>query len=126
MENRKVNFKDILSERLLNFASKIFDIEKQLCKSFAGRHIFGQLFRSGTSSGANYEESIGAQSKADFIHKTQIVLKEMRESNYWLRLVAKTNIIREDNADLNFLLKESDELVRIFSSSIITAKNVKK
>lgn len=111
-----------MSERLLSFAAIIIKLEKNLCKTYAGRHIYGQLFRAGSSSGANYEESVAAESKADFIHKTQLVLKEVRESNFWLRLIKKANLIKEDDADLKFLLQESFEFIKIFSSSLVTAK----
>lgn len=126
MENRKNNFNEIMSERLLEFAARIIKVERFLCKTYAGRHIYGQLFRAGSSSGANYEESVAAESKADFIHKTQVVLKEVRESNYWLRLIKKTILINEDNADLKFILQESFEFIKIFSSSLVTAKRNKK
>lgn len=82
MENHKNNFNKIISERLLEYAAIIIKLENYLSKTIAGRHIYGQLLRSGSSSGANYEESVAAESRADFIHKTQIVLKEIRESNY--------------------------------------------
>ena len=126
MEGDKNNFREKMSERLLEFAARIIKVEGPLCKSFAGAHIYKQLFRSGTSSGANYEESIGAESKADFIHKTQVVLKEVRESNYWLQLIKKATLLHEDNGDLKFLLQESTEFIKIFSSSLITAKQNKK
>lgn len=126
MGNNKNNFTAILSERLLEYAASILKLEHLLCKTYAGRHIYGQLFRAGSSSGANYEESIAAESKADFIHKTQVVLKEVRESNYWLRLIKKANLINEDNIDFNFLLLESFEFIKIFSSSLVTAKRNKK
>lgn len=111
-----------MSERLLLFASIIIKLESRLCKTYAGRHIYGQLFRAGSSSGANYEESIAAESKADFIHKTQISLKEVRESNFWLRLIKKSSLINEGDTDLKFLLQESSEFIKIFSSSLVTAK----
>jgi four helix bundle protein len=98
------------------------NLEQELCKTYSGRHIYKQLFRAGTSSGANYEESVAAESKADFIHKTQIVLKELRESKYWLQLIEKSNLLSKNNPDLNYLLPESNELIRIFSKSLITAK----
>ena len=126
MGNQNSNFREQLSERLLEFASRIIKLEERLFKSYAGRHIFGQLFRSGSSSGANYEESIAGQSKADFIHKTQIVLKEVRESNYWLRLIRKAKLVEENDSDLNFLLQESFEFIKIFNSSVLTAKQSKK
>ena len=110
-----------LSDRLLNFAARIVRLTLLLSKTVAGRHIAGQILRSSTSCGANYEEACGAESRADFIHKMQIVLKELRETLYWLKLSAKSfpNLIEHLQANL----KEADELIRIFSKSVITAKN---
>ena len=126
MASASFEFREKMSARLLDFVIRIMKLESKLSNSYSGKHVYGQLFRSGTSAGANFEESIGAESKADFIHKTQIVLKELRESNYWLRLISKSNIIPCDNDDLVFLLTESFEFIKIFSSSIITAKQIKK
>ena len=94
-----------LSERFLIFAAEIIKLGKIINKSYEGRHIYGQLFRSGTSVGANYEESQSAESKADFIHKLQIVLKELKESLFWLRLIERSELLPADNKDLIFLLK---------------------
>lgn len=80
--------------------------------------------RSATSSGANYEEACGAESKADFIHKMQLVLKELRESLYWLKLIERSKLIPSD--DLHPLLGEADELSKIVAKSVITAKNIEK
>ncbi|MEI7723867.1 MAG: four helix bundle protein, partial [Bacteroidota bacterium] len=74
------SFSDNMSNRFMVLVVNIIKLEKQLCKTYSGRHIFGQLFRAGTSAGANYEESRAGESRADFIHKMQIVLKELRES----------------------------------------------
>ncbi len=126
MGNSSFEIRTKISERLLEFAVRIMKLESRLCKSYSGKHIYGQLFRSGTSTGANYEESVGAESRADFIHKSQIVLKEMRESNYWLRLIDRSDMITVGDNDLEFLLSESIELIKIFSSSLITAKKNKK
>ena len=125
-QNNKAEMREKLSERLLEFAARILKLENCLCKTYSGKHIYGQLFRSGSSSGANFEESVGAESKADFIHKTQIVLKEIRESYYWLRLIKKTSMIADDNSDLKYLMTENMELIKIFSSSLVTAKQIKK
>ena len=125
MGNNSSDFREKMSDRMLKFAVKIMLLESKLCKTYSGRHIYGQLFRSGSSSGANYEESVGAESRADFIHKTQIVLKEIRESNYWLRLIYHSNLILIDNPDLTFLINESTEFIKIFSSSLVTAKQNK-
>ena len=110
-----------LSDHLLEFAANIVRLTLLLNRSIAGRHIAGQILRSSTSCGANYEEACGAESRADFIHKMQIVLKELRETLYWLKLSAKSfpNLAEHLQVDL----KEADELIRIFSKSVITAKN---
>jgi four helix bundle protein len=117
MQNEREN----LSDRLLEFSARIVRLTELLSKTVAGRHIVGQILGSSTSCGANYEEACGAESRADFIHKMQIVLKELRETRYWLRLSAKS--FPDLTEHLQGLLKEADELIRIFSKSVITAKN---
>jgi four helix bundle protein len=82
MENSKAEFREKMSERMLEFVVRIMNFEKELCKTYSGKHIFGQLFRAGSSAGANYEESIAAEYRAHLIYKNQIVLKEVRESNF--------------------------------------------
>ena len=77
--------------------------------------------RAATSAGANYEEACAAESRADFIHKMQIVLKELRESHYWLRLLEKSDLTAK--SELAPILKEADELCRIIAQSVITAKD---
>lgn len=99
-----------LSERLLDFAASILKLLTRLNKPAIGQHIGNQLMRSVTSSGANYEEACGAESKADFIHKMQLVLKELRESLYWLKLVKRAGLISDEN--LQPLLSEAEELVK--------------
>jgi len=94
----------------------------RLKKTAVGRHIVGQLTRSGTSAGANYEEACGAESRADFIHKLQLVLKELRESSYWLRLMRKTTLVPKTDKNLEALIQESEELASIIAKSIVTAK----
>lgn len=116
------NERDNLSERLLNFAANIIKLAIRLNKTAIGRHIGGQVTHSGTSAGANYEEACGAESLADFIHKLQIVLKELRESLYWLRLIRKAVLIPETDSQLFSLLQEGKELSNIIAKSILTAK----
>jgi len=115
-----------IPDSLLNFAAKIIEFGRKLNKTYEGRHVYGQLFRAGTSTGANYEESQSAESNADFIHKLQLVLKELKESRYWLRLIKKARLISPDDVTLVFLLQEVEELIRIIAKSIITAKKNKK
>ena len=112
-----------LDERLLEYAARIIKLVESLPNTIAGRRIGDQLLRAGTSAGANNEEAQGGESKIDFPHKLQIALKEMRESNYWLRLLAKAEIIKADR--LKDLIEESNELRAILSKSVATAKNNK-
>ena len=79
-----------------------------------------QVLRSGTSIGANIEESIHAQSKVDFIHKLSIGQKEASETNYWLRLLKDSGYIEGKLAD-SFLL-DCEEIQRLLTASIKTAK----
>ena len=111
-----------LSERLVKFGACIIKFIPIMKKTAEGRHIALQLTRSGTSAGANYEEACGAQSKADFIHKMQLVLKELRESKYWLRLIRASGLVPENNTDLQALIIESGELGNIIGKSIVTVK----
>ena len=109
-----------LSDRLEDFAVEVIKLAGKLQRTFVGRHIAGQLVRSATSAGANYEEACSGESRSDFIHKLQIVLKELRESLYWLRLTSRSGLISEGEA--NPLLKEGKELANIVAKSVVTAK----
>lgn len=113
-----------LAERLLEYAAEIIKLIGVLPKNIVGSRIGDQLLRSGTSVGANYEEAQGAESRKDFVHKLQIALKELRESNYWLRLLAKAKITEMHH--LNKIIDESNELKSILSKAVITAKRQKE
>lgn len=80
-----------------------------------------QLLRSGTSIGSNVEESQAGQSKADFISKLSISCKEARETHYWLRLLAATNIIPESK--LAALIDEANQLIAILTAIIKNARS---
>ncbi|MGA9059398.1 MAG: four helix bundle protein [Terriglobia bacterium] len=113
-----------LGERLLDYGARIIKLVESLPNTLVGRRVADQLLRRGTSIGANYEEARGAESKDDFVHKLQIALKELRESNYWLRLLVKSGkISAERMADL---LGESNQLCAILSKSVATAKGKAK
>jgi len=79
-----------------------------------------QLLRSGTSIGANVEEALGGQSRADFLSKISIAYKEARESKYWIRILTDTDYLTADESGR--LLKDIDELCRILSKIITTTK----
>jgi len=86
-----------------------------------------QLAKSSTSSGANYEEAQAASSKPDFIYKNEISLREMRESNYWLRLLAATDQPNKLNREeLKYLESESEELKKILGSIVSKSKQNKE
>jgi four helix bundle protein len=110
-----------LDERLLAFSVDIVRLVESMHKTRAANHVAGQLLRSGTSALPNHGEAQGAESKADFVHKMSICLKELRETERWLRLVQAVPLVDDDGL-VGSLVKEVDELVRIFKSSIRTAK----
>lgn len=83
-----------------------------------------QLIRSGTLIGANVEESQAAQSKADFVHKLEIALKEARETRYWLKLIIGAELIEETR--LIPMLNEVNEIIKIIASIIVKTKNNQK
>lgn len=115
-----MNKEQELSERLLSFAVKVVKLAARIEKITVGRHVAGQLTRSATSAGADYEEACGAESKRDFIHKLQIVLKELREALYWLRLIKRAEFAVAKDCDI--IIREADELTKIVGKSIVTAR----
>ena len=120
-EGEQGNRKFDLEERLLEFASAVIDLSENLPDTRAGNHVAGQILRSGTSPYPNHGEAEDAESREDFIHKLKVCLKELRETRRWARLIKRKAWAKEDSA-LLFVLSESDELIRIFYSSIQTAK----
>ena len=115
---------DELLERLINFAARVGKVVDALPATRMGRHIDSQLVRSGTSPAPNYEEGCAAESRADFVHKLSISLKELRESRTWIRLIIKTEMLPEHR--LGELLDECNQLCNIIAQSIVTAKEKKR
>jgi four helix bundle protein len=115
------NHKYDLEERLLEFASAVIDLSEKLPGSRAGNHVAGQILRSGTSPYPNHGEAEDAESREDFIHKLKLCLKELRETRRWARLIKRQGWAK-DETTLVFILGEADELIRIFFSSVQTAK----
>jgi four helix bundle protein len=110
---------DDIEERLLDFAVRIVKLSDQLPKTQAGRHIAGQLLRSGTAPAAHYAEARSAESTNDFIHKLKICLKELNEARIWLKIIARSQTFPE--VRLTDLTNENDELCRIINASIKTS-----
>ena len=110
-----------LEDRLIDYSVRIINVTEALPDTRAGRHVSGQLLRSGTSPAPNYGEAQSAESRKDFIHKIKIALKEMRESLVWLKVVRKAGWITPLEK-IEPLLKETDELIAILFSSAETAR----
>lgn len=122
MENLKQNQKNDLQDRLFNFVVDIILLIRNLPNGVEYNVINYQLLKSATSTGANYEEAQGAVSMADFANKVGIALKEIRESNYWIRLVIA---ITERNDEWKRMRQESNELMNILGS-IYSKTSVKR
>lgn len=109
--------KNDLAGRLFEFAVRVIEFLKTIPYSPENKVIRTQLAKSSTSSGANYEESQGGSSRLEFTNKIRISTREMRESNYWLRITKRT--IREiDISEIDFLIRESFELKSILGSIV--------
>ena len=113
-----------LEERLLEYSARIIRLVERLPNTRAGNHLAGQLLRSGTSPLPNHGEAQAAESAKDFVHKLKICLKELRESWRWLLLIQRVPLLRPRLVDA--LVKETDELIRIFVRSIQTAEQRKR
>jgi four helix bundle protein len=113
-----------LEERLLEYSVKIIKLVEQLPNTRAGNHVAGQLLRSGTSPYPNHGEAQAAESPKDFIHKLRISLKELRESHRWIKLIQRVPLINKPEV-MDDILNETEELIKIFVTSIKTAEKKK-
>jgi four helix bundle protein len=109
-----------LDQRLIDFAANIIDVAEALPSTIAGKHICGQLVRSGTAPALPYGEAQGVELRKDFIHKMKVALKELRETFNCLRIIKKKNWYSPDF--LTTILDENNQLISIFVKSIETAK----
>ena len=110
---------DELEERLIDFAVRIIKLSACLPKTPGGKHIAGQILRSGMSPAPNYGEARGAESHADFVHKLRVVLKELNETCIWLRMIERSGILAQNL--LLGIIQENKELCKIFATSLRTA-----
>ena len=113
-----------LQKRLFDFAVRILRFLPKMPKTTEFKVIKYQLAKCSTSSGANYEEAQAGSSRADFNNKIRISLREMRESNYWLRVINEILDNELQKEELKYLIKESKELKNILGSILI--KTTKK
>ena len=107
-----------IKQKSFEFALKIIKLYQHLQDNH--EYVLSkQILRSGTSIGANVEEATAAESRADFIHKMKIAMKESRETHYWLRLLDQSDLA--ENIDLSNLLPQADEISRMLTSITKTA-----
>ena len=112
---------NIIQEKSFAFAVRIVNLYKYLCEEKKEFVLSKQILRSGTSIGANIEESIGGQSDKDFFTKLTIAYKEARETVYWLKLLLATDYLNEEQAES--LLKDAEEICKILGKIQITMRN---
>ena len=110
-----------LEERLILFSIMILEVVEAMPETRIGSHLAGQLLRSGTSPAPNYGEAQGAESRKDFVHKMQICLKELRETQIHLKVILGKQLIPR-SAKTDAWLRECGELIAVFASSVKTAK----
>ena len=111
---------NVIVDKSMNFAVRIVNLYKYLTKEKSEYILSKQLLRSGTSIGANVNEAVRAQSTADFVAKMHIALKESGETEYWIKLLEKTNYLSKVQADSIF--KDCEELIKILVSILKTTK----
>ena len=119
-QEKSQSFADQLEDRLINFAVSIIHLAARLPRTPAGKHVSGQILRSGTSPAPNYGEARGAESRADFIHKIRVVLKELNETSIWLRIIERSQMLEQEV--LVDIIQENGELCKIFTSSLQTTR----
>lgn len=117
MRNDRQN---IIVERTFDFSLKII-LFTDLLRKEKRYELASQLFRSGTSIGANTKEAQNAESKADFIHKFKIAAKEAEETGYWLELCSKSEILPSPG---DVVIEELNSIMRILSKIISSTKKI--
>lgn len=110
-----------LEDRLIRFAIRVVKFAEQLPNSIVGIRLKDQIIRAATSAPLNYGEAQSAESRRDFVHKSKIVLKELRESNVALKMIEGLKLSK-DQVETSELLKEANELIAIFVTSVQTAR----
>jgi len=111
---------NIVQHKSFVFAIRIVNVYKHLILEKREFVLSKQLLRSGTSIGANIEESIGGQSTKDFLAKISVSYKEAREAIYWLKLLQATEYLSKKEAQS--LLNDANEICKILSKIQITTK----
>ena len=110
-----------LENRLIKFSVKSYQMTEKLIKTDYSTILSRQLMRSTSSAALNYGEAQGAETTRDFIHKIGLVIKELRESRVNLIMIKESQIC-QNSMDLENMLKENDELIAIFFSTLKSAR----
>ncbi len=115
-------------ERLYSFGRRCRELTEKLSKTIANLEYSSQLIRASGSVGSNYIEALEAMGKKDFIYRLKVSRKETRESVHWLRLIfdANSNLERNVEEEIKNLIGEGQEIMKIFTSSILTCEGKKK
>jgi four helix bundle protein len=121
MNNEKA---DNIEDRLIDFAAQIIYLSVRLPSNQASEHIARQMLRSGTSPAPNYGEARGAESRADFVHKLGIALKELNETKVWLKMLERAKLAAADV--VGPVLDECQQLARILNASIQTVRRTSR
>jgi four helix bundle protein len=112
--------KSLIKEKSYEFALDVIELYKFLLKQ--NEYVISkQLLKSGTSIGANVEEALAGQSRADLLSKMSIASKESRETKYWLRLLSDSGFVNKER--LKPLIEESESIIKILSSIVKTTGN---
>ncbi len=109
-----------IQRRLIDFGARTTRVAKMLPRNDDGRYISQQLMRSGLAAAPNYAEARAAESRADFIHKLRIVLKELNETKSWLEQIVANGLFSRDK--MSAVIAENQELCWIIAASIKTAR----
>lgn len=112
-----------LEDRLIDFSVEVITLIEHLPGRIAAKHLSSQLVRSCTAPALIYGEAQAAESKRDFIHKSKLVLKELKESQINLKIINRLTYLKNHQSKLNSVFQECSELVAIFTTSIKTAKS---
>jgi len=110
-----------LSDRLWRFAAQVGRFVNELPDSRLARHVAGQLVRCGTAAPPNYDEGCAGESRADFIHKLNVALKELVETRGWIKFTCTAELLPADRIEM--ILDECDQLCRILGKSVATARS---
>ena len=110
-----------LEDRLISFAARVVELTPTFHKNSLGKYMTDQMDRSSNGAALNYGEAQAAESKRDFAHKTQVVLKELRETQVALKISARTRLTKDES--ITTLIDEVSQLVAIFTTTIKKVKH---